>query len=85
MNWDDLRAFLALARLGSLRRAAETLGVTQPTVQRRIRMLEADLGLPLFVRERDGHRLTAGRAFERAALYVAGYIPRDIAQHIRYG
>jgi len=23
--------------------------------------------------------------FERAALYVAGYIPRDIAQHIRYG
>jgi DNA-binding transcriptional LysR family regulator len=62
MNWDDLRAFLALARLGSLRRAAETLGVTQPTVQRRIRMLEADLGLPLFVRERDGHRLTAAGA-----------------------
>jgi membrane protein required for colicin V production len=23
--------------------------------------------------------------FERAAIYVAGYIPRDIAQHIRYG
>jgi membrane protein required for colicin V production len=23
--------------------------------------------------------------FERAALYVAGYIPRDIAEHIRYG
>lgn len=23
--------------------------------------------------------------FERAAIYVAGYIPRDIARHIRYG
>jgi len=23
--------------------------------------------------------------FERAALYVSGYIPRDIARHIRYG
>lgn len=23
--------------------------------------------------------------FERAAVYVAGYIPRDIARHIRYG
>ncbi|MEW6331931.1 MAG: CvpA family protein [Pseudomonadota bacterium] len=23
--------------------------------------------------------------FERAALYIAGYIPRDIAEHIRYG
>lgn len=78
MNWDDLRAFLAVARSGSLRRAAETLGVTQPTVARRIRALENDLGLPLFARDRDGHRLTAagadllpeGRAVETAALRV---------------
>lgn len=78
MNWDDLRAFLATARSGSLRRAAETLGVTQPTVARRIRSLENDLGLPLFDRDRDGHRLTAAgaellpeaRAVETTALRV---------------
>ena len=78
MNWDDLRAFLAVAQLGSLRRAAESLRVTQPTVARRLRVLEADLGVPLFDREREGHRLTkAGaallpevRAVETAALRV---------------
>ena len=76
MDWDDLRAFLAVAQLGSLRRAAETLAVTQPTIARRLRSLESDLGLPLFERDRDGHRLTAAgaellpeaRAVETAAL-----------------
>ena len=78
MNWDDLRSFLAVAQLGSLRRAAETLGVTQPTIARRLRILEADLGIPLFERDREGHRLTAAgavllpeaRAVETAALRV---------------
>jgi DNA-binding transcriptional LysR family regulator len=76
MNWDDLRAFISVAQLGSLRRAGEALGVTQPTIARRLRILEADLGLPLFERDRDGHRLTAAgaallpeaRAVETAAL-----------------
>ena len=62
MDWDDLRVFLAVAQCGSLRDAAEVLGVTQPTVARRLRSLEVDLGLPLFERSRDGHRLTAAGA-----------------------
>jgi len=62
MNWDDLRTFLAVAQLGSLRRAADALGVTQPTIARRLRMLEVELGLPLFERDRDGHRMTAAGA-----------------------
>lgn len=78
MNWSDLRVFLAVARLGSLRQAAQMLGVTQPTVARRIQELEADLGLPLFERARDGHRLTVAgtellpevQAVEAAALRV---------------
>jgi len=78
MDWSDLAVFLAVAEHGSLRQAALRLGVTQPTVARRIRALEADLGLPLFERDRDGHRLTqAGaellpdaRAVETAALRV---------------
>jgi DNA-binding transcriptional LysR family regulator len=78
MNWDDLRAFLAVAQSGSLRQAAGALAVTQPTVARRLQMLEADLGVPLFERGREGHRLTAAgaellpaaRAVETAALRV---------------
>lgn len=78
MNWSDLRVFIAVAQLGSLRQAAQVLGVTQPTVARRIQELEADLGLPLFERGREGHRLTAAgakllpvvRAVETAALRV---------------
>ena len=36
--------------------------------------------------QRDWWRASAfSPFFERAAVYVAGYIPRDIARHIRYG
>lgn len=36
--------------------------------------------------QRDWWRESAiAPVFERAAVYVAGYIPRDIAQHLRYG
>lgn len=62
MNWSDICAFLAVAQFGSLRKAAESLDVTQPTIARRLRSLETDIGLPLFERDRDGHRLTAAGA-----------------------
>ena len=41
MNWDDLRYFLAVARAGSLSAAGRTLGVSQPTVSRRLAAMEA--------------------------------------------
>lgn len=62
MNWSDLRAFLAVAKHGNLRQAADALGVTEPTISRRIGILEADLGVLLFDRARDGHRLTTAGA-----------------------
>lgn len=58
MNWDDLRVFLAVARYGTLRQAAATLGITQPTAGRRLQSLEQALGVALFTRGRSGHRLT---------------------------
>lgn len=78
MDWSDLRIFLAVAQHGSLRRAADMLGVTQPTVARRLHNLETDMGFALFDRGRDGHHLTpAGidllpdiRTVESAALRV---------------
>ena len=60
MNWDDLRIVLAVARQGSLSAAARTLGLTQPTVGRRVAALEAELGTKLFVATRLGQEVSHG-------------------------
>jgi len=57
--WDDLRFLLALAREGTLTAAATALGVSQPTVGRRISLLEKEVGTPLIERRPEGHRLSA--------------------------
>lgn len=59
MAWDDVRYFLALARLGSVRAAGSTLGVSHSTVLRRVEALEGELSVRLFDRSRDGWTLTA--------------------------
>lgn len=59
LDWDDLRFFLAVAREGSLSSAAHTLGVTQPTVGRRIAALQRRLGAKLFVPSPTGQTLSA--------------------------
>ena len=59
MDWDHLRVFLALARAGSLRGAARSLGVDQATAGRRLGALEAQLGTTLFVHTPSGYLLTA--------------------------
>src|SRR5690606_14474654 len=58
MDWNDLRHFLALARTGSARAAGGLLGVSHSTVSRRVEALEAELGVRLFDRHRDGYLLT---------------------------
>ena len=59
MDWNDLRLFLSVARLGSIRAAAADLGVNQSTVNRRMDVLEHDLNLVLFDRSTRGFVLTA--------------------------
>ncbi|HEX9522687.1 MAG TPA: LysR family transcriptional regulator, partial [Reyranella sp.] len=49
-NWDDLRVFLTLAREGTLTTAAKALGVSHPTVSRRVQALEQQIGARLFER-----------------------------------
>ncbi|MBC8067609.1 MAG: LysR family transcriptional regulator [Deltaproteobacteria bacterium] len=62
MDWDDVRHFLALARLGSVRAAGVQLGVSHSTVLRRVEALEARLATRVFDRNREGYTLTdAGR------------------------
>ncbi len=56
--WDDTRAFLAVARTGTLSAAANSLGVGIATLSRRIDRLEAALRVPLFIRQQSGYALT---------------------------
>jgi DNA-binding transcriptional LysR family regulator len=59
LNWDDLRIFLAVARLGNLSRAARKLHIDQSTVSRRIAQLEYTLGASLFERSHTGLALNS--------------------------
>jgi DNA-binding transcriptional LysR family regulator len=53
------RYFAEVARLGSIRRAAETLNISASAIDRQILRAEADLDMPLFERLPTGLRLTA--------------------------
>ncbi|WP_426700715.1 LysR family transcriptional regulator [Rhodanobacter sp. Col0626] len=53
-GWELYRSFLAVMREGSLSAAARALGMTQPSLGRHIRQLEATLGVALFTRSPQG-------------------------------
>lgn len=73
MDVERVRTFLEIVHTGSFLRAAERLNVTQTTVSARIRTLEDELGRTLFIRNRNGARLTpAGIEFERFAQVFVG-------------
>ncbi|MDQ2787038.1 MAG: LysR family transcriptional regulator [Chloroflexota bacterium] len=64
MEMIEIEAFVAIARAGSISRAAVTLHLSQPAMSRRIDLLEREIGVPLFDRVPSGVRLTdAGEAF----------------------
>jgi LysR family nitrogen assimilation transcriptional regulator len=63
MDLKQLRAFMTVADTGNVTRAAELLNRVQPAVSRQLRLLEEDIGVELFQRERHGMVLTeAGKA-----------------------
>lgn len=57
-DWNDLQAFLALARIGRLTVAAQHMGIDHSTLSRRISALETAMGVPLFERRKEGCFLT---------------------------
>lgn len=59
MEWDDLRTFLAIARHGTLSAAARELGLTQPTIGRRLAAMEERTGARLLLRTPGGYVLTS--------------------------
>lgn len=63
MQVQQLAYFAAVARTRHFTRAADLVGVSQPTLSKQIRVLENALGTPLFVRNRGQIELTsAGEA-----------------------
>ncbi len=63
--------FLAVALHGSISAAANELNVTQPTLTTSIRKLEAQFGVPLFIRKSKGVELTEyGELFKEKALEI---------------
>ena len=73
----QLRAALAVAEFGTVTRAADHIGLTQPAVTRLVAALEAEVGFPLFDRQR--RRLTpseAGRSFLEQAAGAMGELSR---------
>ena len=59
MDVDGLQAFVTVARVRNMRKAANLLNITQPPLSRKIRLLERRIGAALFTRRPDGLELTA--------------------------
>lgn len=93
-DWNDWRAFVAVARSGSTLSAAGIMRVSQTTVARRISCLEEALGVSLFERRPAGYTMTAAgedllpraEAVEAAALAAEAHARasgRDVAGTVR--
>ncbi len=85
LDWNDVRIFLAVAECGSLNAAAKLLGMTQPTISRRMEEFEYRLRARLFDRSSRGAVLTeAGltvRDLAQSMARLGGSIMRDVAGH----
>ena len=68
MNEEQVSTFLAILRRGSFSGAANELYMSQPAVTHRVKTLEEELGVTLFVRDNSRALLTpAGAAFAKEA------------------
>ena len=76
----QLQVFATVAELGSVRRAAEQLVVSQPAVSASLASLQREVGVELFTKAGRGIELTdAGRTFERYARVMLGLVDEAIA------
>ena len=71
MNFQHVKSFCYIVSEGSFSRAAERLGLTQPTISAQIQSLEKGLHTRLFERSAQGISLTqSGRVFHNYALQI---------------
>ncbi len=86
MELHQVRAFVTVARVGNVTKAAEVLCLTQPAVTAQIKAFESNLGVALF--DRSGGRMTLTRAGGRLlpqaeALLVAATELKGLAQSMQ--
>ncbi|MEV0620356.1 LysR family transcriptional regulator [Nonomuraea sp. NPDC050404] len=80
MDLRYVRYAMAIARAGSLRRAAAALHIAQPTLSEQLRALEKEIGVELFSRSSSGVTLTeAGEAFLAQATVAVDAFERAVA------
>ncbi len=73
MRLNQIRDFVAVVQAGSLRAAAQAVGVSQPAISKSIRQLEEELHVKLLQRNARGAAPTAaGRAFLARARVIQG-------------
>lgn len=60
----QLELFIAVADAGSMRKAADRLGISQPTISKQIRSLERSVGGPLIQRSRGGRAILSPLGLE---------------------
>src|SRR6187551_1534515 len=88
MLLSQIEAFLTVAERRSVSAAAAVLYVTQPALTTRLKKLERELGIELFVRTPRGMRLTAeGRAFRPHAQRALQSLAegRELLRELREG
>jgi DNA-binding transcriptional LysR family regulator len=78
VEFRHLKYIVAVAETSNFTRAAERLFLAQPSLSKQIKDLEDEIGFPIFVRNRDGVRITpAGQmiiAYAQEALATRGEI-----------
>ncbi|KWW99457.1 Transcriptional regulator [Carbonactinospora thermoautotrophica] len=83
MTLTQLRVFVAVARLGSVKAAARSLNVTEPAVSGAVAALRREFGDPLFVRSASGITLTpGGRRLAASAAEILG-LAEETRQRVR--
>jgi len=74
IEFRQLRYFLAVVEEGSIRKAAQQLGMSQPPLSRQIQQLEADLKVELF--ERSGHGMILSGAGQELVVHARAILAR---------
>ena len=74
MDTRTLEYFLKIAEYQSITKAAADLHIAQPYLTRQLQSLEAEVGVPLFIREKKRLHITEeGRLFQEGIFRLFGF------------